>query len=167
MCHQENSSLHEIIIVIQNSMVLVFVFLVVLLKKNYICKSTTYWQCSRSKLNLQAFKLLFPSSFTEWEISVNVVVITLFLSVNEIPRYGKKPCILHMHGSYVGGRKQVTQISGWNFSFLFLTKGFSPQDEILLVFCEGLRFCGNWSNLADINIEAKQVVWWIAEPLPL
>lgn len=36
-----------------------------------------------------------------------------------------------------------------------LTKRFSPQDEILLVFSEGLQFCGNWSNLADINIEAK------------
>lgn len=39
--------------------------------------------------------------------------------------------------------------------FLKKAKRFSAQDEILSVFSEGLWFCGNWSNLADINIEAK------------
>jgi len=95
-----------------------------LLNEYYICKSTTYWQCSRRKLKLRAFNLLFPSSFTEREISVSSSVITLFLL--QLTKYH------HMQKEYAystrmllhdGKRRRVIQISGCKL-FFFKLKGF-------------------------------------------
>lgn len=57
VCHQQNCSLNEII------MAILYKFGIcvshVYIKKNYIYKSTTYWQCSRRKLKLQALTFYF------------------------------------------------------------------------------------------------------------
>lgn len=60
VCHHQNCSLNEIIIATLYKIAWVWYSVShVYIKKNYIYKSTTYWQCSRRKLKLQALTFYF------------------------------------------------------------------------------------------------------------